>query len=264
MLGIVGLAVGAAAGCSPRLRPIPAEGQVLIEKGRGLLAHLDEITVTAADVRNPPIASQREYIAFSVGVQNNGQDPAVIDPGRMRLGFVAGDERIERAPINPDDLARAYQTASVNDGDRVIQVVEPELARYSGYCGRGGYGGYRCYGPRYYGYHGYSYGCYPFAYGYYPYSYDYYAYPYYYSAADVFQQQQETASFLARLLRPQMLAKDTVADGFVVFGQRAEKKDRYILTIPVQVLPPGSEAVTQPAMLPPGRDLVFEFQYLAK
>jgi hypothetical protein len=247
-LGALIVVAAITAGCTPELRPISAEGQALIENGHGVLAHQEDITVSTAHVRYPPISSEREYIALALSVQNNGQSAILVDPNRMRLAIVAGDERIERAPINPDDLMRAYQAAIADGDERFAEVVEPELAAYVRHYG---HHGYPCYGRTYYVYRPYYYG-------------GYYAYDYYDGASEVYRRQQETASFLARLLRPQMVLKDTVVDGFVVFGQRAEKKDRYLLTVPAQVLPPGSEAVTQPTVFPPTRDVVFEFQFLAK
>jgi len=246
-LNVLSFAAAAMFGCSPQLRAIPADAQHLIRHGRGLMAHQDDITVSAVHVPYPPIAAEREYLAFAVSMQNSGRGPVVIDPNRMRLALVAGNERMERAPIAPDDLIRAYQAAVAHDSPVYAQVIEPELVGYV----RCGHRGRPCYGRTCYVYRPYYY--YPGHYGYYHDVFN-----------DAYRWRQETASFLARLLRPQMVLRDTVLDGFVVFGQRAEKGDRYVLTVPVQIPAPGSEAVTQPVTLPPGRDLAFEFHYLAK
>lgn len=227
----------AAAGCAPRLRAYPNEGQIAIEKQRGVIEMRGDLTASAVWVGPAPIAASREFTAFGVELQNRGEASVFIDPARMRLGRWEGNAWVDQAALQPDDLVRAY-TPTASAG-RFKELPGVELAahfhRMPPPCPR----------P-----------------------------VYYYSRHDVwvtgsyndgamaaYRARQETASFLARLLRAQWAPKDHVAGGFVVFPQAIEKKTRYRVTVAagVAVNPSetGTEATaTQPVVV---QDQVFEF-----
>lgn len=231
------LALGAA-GCAPRLRAVPNEGQIAFDKSRGLIEARGDVTLSAVALGSPPLAAAREFTAFGVEVQNRGDAALFVDAGRMGLGRWDGAGWVDQAAVPPDELVRSY-TPVARAFRAFAEITPPEPARY---CGPP-----PCYRPVH-------------------------AYPRHSvwvyggsscndGAMEAYRRRQETASFLARLLRPQWVAKDHVAGGFVVFAQPVEKEMRYRLTIPAGVATAPIVATdlataTRPVAV---RDQVFEF-----
>lgn len=232
--GVAAIFLATATGCAPKLRALPTDKQVRIEKDRGILELRENISVAAVAVGFPPLSTGREFYAFGVEVQNHGDATLMVDPARTRLGRRAGDTWIDQSASLPDDLIRAYSASADASGSlRFHEITSPELARY---CGPP-----PCYRPVYV-YHG-----------------DVWVHGSYNDGAvEAYRRRQETASFLARLLRSQWVPKDNVAGGFLVFAVPIQKKEQYRLTIGISPTAPGT---TQPVLM---QDMIFEFYFEGK
>ncbi len=252
--GLIGTLV--AAGCSPRLRAVPEPSQTVVADNRGLFEYKDGLGLSVVAVGEPPISARREFTAFGVELQNNSMLNATIDPACMRLGLGTGVEWLDRVPVPPDDLVRAYQSADAGNAlvplascadrrqgnRRYVEITPPELAHVRYYRGPPG-----CY-----------YNCYR--------TYVFHDYYYYDGARDAYLWQQERASFLARLLRVQGVLPNQVTSGYVVFPQPVQKRDQFRLLVPITLAQPVATqpVISQPATAPIARAVVFEFHFVAK
>lgn len=241
-----------ASGCAPELRAVPGPAQAPIAKGMGVFEYRDGLTVSVTPVSQPPVGTGSEFIAFGIHVHNGTQATFGIDVSRVQLGLGDGAEWVQKAPVAPDDLLRAYQSARASAAG-VHELTPPELVRAEGHYGA--VHGYRSHG--YYGY-GYPY-CWPDRY------YIYNGY-YYDSIRDAYLHQQETAAFLARLLRSQEIPPGFIVGGFIVFPQPLHKGDDFQLLVPVGLVPgTGSLPISsRPGTTPAPTGEVFEFHFVAK